>query len=175
MYEVPRGGDRVGIVAITNPDSPRLAHTPPELRFQPVEASLRTWIKAITDGSQVDKIVLVSNAGIEFDKQLAATVTGIDVIVSGNTHGQTQPLASYPLVLHGPTGQPVLLVQTVGHGRDLGRLDVTFDQHGVPKSWKGQLIQVRSTDPEDQQVKAAVASFAVAPGPATATSTQAAR
>src|SRR5256885_3215222 len=47
----------------------------------------------------------------------------------------------------------LLLVQPDAFGRSLGRLDVTFDAHGVPKTWQGDALEITEDAAEDPAVR----------------------
>lgn len=161
---IDRGGQRLGILGYSSEQIASMPGRASTVRVDPIEAALPRWIKAI-QGMGVNKIIAVSTAGLEKDKQIAAGMDGIDVIVGGNSRtlmgsklkGSSGP---YPLVAKGPKGQPVLIVHAGEHGRYLGRLDVTFDRNGVPKSWKGDPIELNQSVPEDQSVKDVVSALA---------------
>ena len=71
---------------------------------------------AALQGAGADLIVCVSHSGLDEDSALAATVPGIDVIISGHTHEKTET---------GPiTVGSTLIVQAGGYTRYLGVLDL---------------------------------------------------
>lgn len=101
----------------------------------------------------------LSHAGFGRDRDVAATVDGLDVIVAGHTHtylSNTDEEAEgpYPVVVNSPSGAPVLIVSDFTWGKYLGRLDVTFDESGVPVAWEGNPITLDASVPEDPDVLA---------------------
>ena len=54
----------------------------------------------------------------------------------------------YPEVILAGRGRNALVAQTVGFGKYLGRLDVTFDMMGHLKDWTGNPILLDKTSPE---------------------------
>lgn len=69
------------------------------------------------------------------------------------------PVGDYPTVVTNPAGHSVLVVQTNGYGRYLGRLDVTFDQDGSPLDWQGNPILLNDTYPQNEQLLALVEDY----------------
>ena len=100
------------------------------------------------------------------DVLAAARIAGIDVIigVSGKGAQAGAPPATAPQVVTGPAGKPVLLAQTASFGHYLGKLAVTFDRDGHPKTWKGDQIRLDRTVPEDPDIHAQVEAYAAALG-----------
>ena len=125
-----RGGRKIGIIGMTTEDTPTVAAPGPNVRFIKAE----TAVKPIVDRLRregVDVIIALSHLGLARDRQLAAAVEGIDVIVGGHSHTLMSntvpnPEAPYPVVAKSPRGQNVLIVQAYAYSRYLGRIDVTF-------------------------------------------------
>ncbi len=98
-------------------------------------------MKEITDQG-VNKIVLLSHVGYERDKQIAAAVDGIDVIVGGHSHtllSNTDEKAAgpYPTLVKNPAGNDVPIVTAYAYSKYLGELKVVFDDAGKVKSAAG--------------------------------------
>ena len=85
---------------------------------------------------------------------------GLDIVVGGHTNtflwdGPVPdnvgyvPAGSYPTVVKGR----VLVVQTNGYGRYLGRLDVDFDPNGNPVEWHGNPLLLNQTYAQDQALQ----------------------
>jgi 5'-nucleotidase/UDP-sugar diphosphatase len=108
----------------------------------------------------INKIVALSHAGFGRDKEVAAAVDGVDVIVAGHTNtylSNTDEDAEgpYPVVVDSPSGDPVLIVSDFTWGKYLGRLDVTFDENGVPVAWEGNPITLDASVAQAPEVLAA--------------------
>ncbi len=114
-----------------------------------------------------DIVVALDHLGLEQDRQLAAAVPGIDLIVGGHSH-TTLPRGHR---VQGPDGQSVLIAQAGEYLQWLGRVDLTLTR--TDGSWKltqsdASLIPLNSTVPEDPTVKALIARLWPATRPATA-------
>ena len=91
----------------------------------------------------IRNIVVLSHMGLALDKELAQSVDGIGVIISGDSHDKIKELAPGKSIFTSPNGSPVLIVQAGANARYMGQLDLTFDAWGrvTPES-----LQVLSTD-----------------------------
>ncbi len=169
-----RGNGRIGLIGYSTEHLIELAKPTGVVYVQRIEAALKFWINQM-QMMGVNKIIAVSHAGLARDRQVAATVAGVDVIVGSAVGAPPSPAkgapakggaaakgaaSSYPIVVKGVGGQPVLLVHAGEFGRSLGRLDVTFDAKGVPKHWTGSTIELTDADAEDPGLKDLVAALA---------------
>ncbi len=158
------GGENIGIIGITTEEVDILSSPGPNVKILPAVDALKDAVAALTDQG-VNKIIALTHVGYEVDKQLAAQVDGVDIIVGGHSHtclGDVKHSAGpYPTVVNSPSGQPVLVVQACSKLKYMGRLNVTFDDKGVPVKWDGGLIKVKDENvPEDPEVAAEVAKRA---------------
>ena len=140
------GGEKIGIIGYTTEETPSLSKSGKRVRFQPAEYVLAGAIAFLKDRG-VNKIIAVSHAGFARDKRIAATVTGIDIIVGGHTNTLLSNTARgavgpYPVVVKSPRGTPVLVVQAYAFSRYVGKLDVVFNSAGVPVKWSGDVVPV---------------------------------
>lgn len=96
----------------------------------------------------VNKIVLLSYIGYDLDKQVAAQLSGVDVVVGGDSHtllgpdalkasGVGNPAGSYPTRLTDKDGKTVCVVQAWEYAQAVGELKVTFDERGDVQSCTG--------------------------------------
>ena len=105
-------------------------------------AAIQAEVDALVSATGVDKIVLLAHMQqIGVEQQLATRLRGVDIIVAGGSNtiladandrlreGDTAG-GSYPLEFTSAVGEPVLLVNTDGDYRYLGRLVVGFDGAG---------------------------------------------
>ncbi len=107
----------------------------------------------------MNKIILVTHIGLDKDKEVAAGVSGVDVIVGGHSHSllgnaYVASVAEYPVVVNDADGSPVYIVQAGEYDTYLGRLDVTFDADGVVQSAAGDTILLSNYITPDPQIEA---------------------
>jgi len=98
----------------------------------------------------INKIIVLSHIGYDFDQQLASQVAGIDAIIGGDTHtvldstGELNNMGltvegAYPTVVNNPNGQPVYIAQAWQYARGLGVLELSFDKFGHVTEAEGNI------------------------------------
>lgn len=97
----------------------------------------------------VERIVLVTHYQYQNDVQLAARLSGVDVIVGGDSHTLLgpaslrglglEPAGDYPTLARNRDGDTVCIVQAWDHARLLGKLEVKFDSNGTVRHCRGQV------------------------------------
>ncbi|WP_319542303.1 5'-nucleotidase C-terminal domain-containing protein [uncultured Pseudodesulfovibrio sp.] len=143
------GGERIGIIGLTTKETAVISSSGKVVFADETETAKR-YVKEL-ESQGINKIILLTHVGLNADKQLAATVPGVDVIVGGHSHsllGDTDAMdalgkktdGTYPVVVKGVGGNDVYVVTAWKWGRVLGRLDVTFDDNGHVTEVKGKPI-----------------------------------
>jgi len=153
------GGEPVALIGYSTEQLIALAKPTGVIHVQPIETALKRWMAQI-EMMGINKVIAISHAGHERDREIAATIPGIDAIVSAAPDPAGGKLARYLTVHKGPGGQPVIMVQSDAYGRSLGRLELTFDGRGVPTRWSGDAIEITDASAEDPTVKAFVGQLA---------------
>lgn len=156
---IEKDGQKIGIIGLTPVDNPELASPGPNITFtQPLDAA-QAEADALT-AAGVTKIILLSHSGYEVDKELAAKLKDVDVIVGGHSHtylssNDEKAAGPYPTVVNG-----VPVVQAYAYGKYLGQLNVTFDDAGKVLSASGAPILLDAAVVEDAAVKERLAALA---------------
>jgi 2',3'-cyclic-nucleotide 2'-phosphodiesterase (5'-nucleotidase family) len=86
--------------------------------------------------SQTDLIIVLSHLGIDNDRELAASIKGVDLILGGHSHTRLES----PELVNG-----VIIAQSGSNCRNLGRLDLTIAGDTVME-FTGKLIPMLATD-----------------------------
>ena len=142
-------GVRVGVIGVITPDTPRMTigGATTGCAFEAAEAALARLVPEVE--KRADLVVVLSHLGHDEDRELAAAVPGIDVIVGGHSHTEL----AEPDVVGG-----TLIVQAGHMGKRLGRLELTVDlRTGTVARYDGRLIRVDARLPESARVRSAVA------------------
>ena len=143
------GDVRVGFLGLTAPRSAEYPQVAGWTISDPIAAAKR-WVPIAR--RECDILIAVVHLGVgEFDRKLAASVPGIDAIVSADSH----EFLRAPLLIKNPDGIEVPLVQAGEMGLYVGRLDLTFThEHDwrLTKS-EGKLLLIDNSYPEDPAVK----------------------
>jgi 5'-nucleotidase / UDP-sugar diphosphatase len=137
--------DRLAICAITTKISTEQSSSPMEDTTFDEEISAATECVAEVNELGVNKILLMTHVGYNFDLSSLATIPGVDIVVGGHSHtllaNQTK-LGGTPFTTSGPYATIVnktCVVQAWEYNRGVGSLDVEFDTNGEVVTCLGQL------------------------------------
>lgn len=159
-----RGGETIAVVGLVTDDTPQSSSPGPRVGFAAPTDVLRDAIAALGEQG-IERIVVLGHLGIRVDVELARTVAGVDAIIGGHSHtllSNSDPGAAgpYPLVVEGPDGRAVPVVQAGQHLRHLGELHLTFDETGRVAAFEGDTIRLDAAIPPDPAVAARIAELA---------------
>ena len=122
------GGEKVAILGATTPDTAEIASPGPTVSFRDPVAYLTAQVAAL-QAEGVDKIILLSaTSGVADDIAVAEAVPGIDADRrrprphAVREHGEDAP-QQYPLMVTGPDGRAVPIVQAGAYSKYLGQSD----------------------------------------------------
>ncbi len=145
---VTRDGQKIGIVGVTISQKTKNASRPDvSTMFSDEVVSTQSAIDALTSQG-VNKIIVMSHVGYEFDvTKLATKLKGVDVVVGGDSHTLLgpdsmksfglSPEGAYPTKLTDANGQPVCVVQAWQYSYVVGKLKVDFDSKGQVSACHG--------------------------------------
>ncbi len=153
------GGQKIGVIGLTPPDSATLSSPGPEVKFTD---DLVGVVQPIVDDltkQGVNKIMLLTHIGLVVDEELATKLNGVDLIVGGHSHTLLSNTSvgaegTYPVVVQDKDGKNVYIVQAGSSLKYLGRLNVVWDKDGVVMSASGDTIFLsRYITPEPEMAK----------------------
>jgi 2',3'-cyclic-nucleotide 2'-phosphodiesterase (5'-nucleotidase family) len=119
-------GLKVGIFGLLGRNAAQVAPTAAPFTFDPIATTAMAMVSELRNQDHVDLVIALSHSGINQagmgeDADLAASVPGIDVILSGHTHD-----ALTTAVTVGKT----VITQTGRYGEHLGKLALTVTRAG---------------------------------------------
>lgn len=175
---VERSGQKIGIVGLTVAVKTKTASSPDaDTTFEEeVTAAQREIDKLRNQG--INKIVLMSHIGYGSDTAIAPKLSGVDVIVGGDSHtllgpdslktvGVGTPGGAYPTRLKNKDGKNVCVVQAWEYAQVVGELKVKFDAQGdvtecsgTPHVLIGDKFTIAGKAPTDAEKKAIDADVA---------------
>ena len=138
---VQRGGQNIGLVGLTIAGKTKASSSPDaDTVFEDETVAAQREIDALR-ARGVNKIVVMSHIGYEYDKTVVARLSGVDVVVGGDSHtllgpdtlrnyGVGTPAGAYPTVLKNKDGKQVCLVHAWEYSQIVGELKVSFDAAG---------------------------------------------
>ncbi len=139
------GGQRVGYVGINIAGKTQNSSSPLDTtQFLDEIETAQAQVDLLT-AAGIDKIVLVTHIQLANDLDLASQVSGVDVIVGGDSHtllGDFGDLGlntqgEYPQRTTDADGNPVCVVQAWQFSWVVGELNVSFDENGIVSSCEG--------------------------------------
>jgi len=143
------GGIRVAFIGLVTPDTHTLSKGAAGLKFlDPIQAAKDVVVRARR--AKADVIVALTHQDMADDKQLAAAVPEIDLILGGHEH----------VPLDATVGR-TLILKTGADAVSLGRIDltVTAGRGGRRVETKWELIPVTDAIPEKPEVAAIVKQY----------------
>ena len=158
------GGERIGIVGAVTTDTPQIASPGPNITITDDIAAITAEVdKLRADG--VNKIVALTHVGYPRDKELIASIPGVDIVVGGHTHSllhNSDPDAAgpYPTMVENPGGYQVPVTQAASNSKYLGEFRVVFDEEGVVKEAAGDPLLLDKDIAPDPDVLARVRELA---------------
>ena len=141
-------GERIGVIGASTPSLGNITSTgditvlPGGGGIPALAAELQPAVDALTDDG-IDKIILLAHMQtISIEKELATLLEGVDIIVAGGSNtlladdndrllDGDSAADGYPLSFTSAADEPVLVVNTDGDYKYVGRLVVEFDDNGV--------------------------------------------
>ena len=138
---VERGGQKIGIVGLTIAGKTKASSSPDaDTTFQDEAVAAQREIDALR-AKGIDKIIVMSHIGYGYDQQVAAKLSGVDVVVGADSHtllgpdglrttGVGTPGGAYPTRIADKDGKPVCVVQAWEYAQVVGELKVSFDAKG---------------------------------------------
>jgi len=99
---------------------------------------------------RVDILIVLADTGLEGAKEIARSVSGIDVIVCSGGYEITEA----PLYVKG-----VYIVKTGSRGEHIGRLTVTLDENRAIAGAEGEVIALDSAIPENDDVTGIIDAY----------------
>lgn len=138
---VERGGQKIGIIGLTIAGKTKASSSPDaDTTFEDEATAAQREIDALR-AQGINKIVLMSHIGYDYDRQIVPRLSGVDVVVGGDSHtllgpdvlkttGVGTPGGTYPTRLTDKDGSTVCVVQAWEYAQVVGELKVQFDADG---------------------------------------------
>lgn len=144
-----RSGQKIGIVGLTIAEKTKISSRPdPDTQFEEETVAAQRAIDELLEQG-INKIVLLSHIGLENDKRILAELSGVDVVIGGDSHTLLGPdaLARYGVgssagpyaeTLSNRDGDKVCVAQAWEYAQLVGELQVSFDDQGRVTACEGR-------------------------------------
>ena len=175
---VERSGQKIGIVGLTIAGKTKASSSPDaDTTFEDEVTAAQREIDKLR-AQNINKIIVMSHVGYGYDKEIAAKLSGVDVIVGGDSHtllgpdalkttGVGTPSGAYPTRVTDKDGKNVCVVQAWEYAQVVGELKVRFDGKGevtqcsgTPHVLIGSDFTINKLPPTDAEKKAIDADVA---------------
>ncbi|MBN9655014.1 cell wall-binding repeat-containing protein [Halobacillus sp. GSS1] len=137
-------GEKIGVFGLTTEETAFLSNPGDDIEFQDYLQKAEDTVTML-EGEGVNKVVALTHIGVTYDRTLAESVDGIDVVVGAHSHTAVEETEVFN---NGEGDEPTLVVQAGEYNEYLGDLQVTFDDQGVLQEWDGQLIDIEASEVE---------------------------
>ncbi|MFJ7825441.1 bifunctional metallophosphatase/5'-nucleotidase [Psychrobacillus sp. NPDC096623] len=141
-------GEKVGLFGLTTAETKDIS-SPGKVTFNDYVKAAQKMVDEF-EKQGINKVIAVTHLGYDDnpaydnDLQLAAKVSGIDVIVGGHSHTKLEKPVVVDKDLTGKAKDPTVIVQAYQYSEFLGTLDVEFDKSGKVIEHAGELINVNA-------------------------------
>ncbi len=145
-YVEEKNGHKYGIIGISPPDLyARIGKNTAqkEVKVDDYEKTLKDVQQQVDEFQKqgINKIIVLSHCGLEKDKQLAKTVTGIDVILGAHTHELIEGVTENENLFYSKSGEPVIITEAGKDGEYMGVLNLEFNKDGVITKVQNNIIK----------------------------------
>lgn len=150
-----RGGRRIGVIGIDVARKTKASSNPDAgTAFLDEAETAQAQVDLLT-GQGVDIIILLTHIGYRADLELARSLTGVDLIVGGDSHtllGEEfaafglAPAGPYPTVVDNRHGERVCVAQAWQYTWVIGVLDASFDDAGRVTGCSGRPVLLVGDD-----------------------------
>jgi NAD pyrophosphatase/5'-nucleotidase NadN len=158
-------GKKVGVIGIDIVGKTKNSSNPSDtITFLNEIETAQKYIDELKDNG-VDRVVLLTHQGYDYDLAMASQLSGVDVIVGGDSHsllgdfsklGLSSVSNDYPTKVSDKDGNKVCVVQAWEYGHILGDLDVVFNKDGEVIDCSGTPRLLVGTDSIDENLLSTV-------------------
>ena len=142
---IEKNGLDIGIIGIDVVNKTMISSSPdPTTQFLGEKETAQRYINELKSKG-IDHIILLTHFQYKNDLDLAKDLTGVDIIVGGDSHSLLGDFSEiglnsqgpYPTVVKNNDGNSVCVVQAWQYSQIVGELNVEFDESGNVKSCEG--------------------------------------
>lgn len=140
-------GEKVGIIGIDIAGKTKNSSNPSaEIVFNDEVNTTQHYINLLKTDHNITKIILLSHVGLDNDKAFVKELSGVDVVIGGDSHslmgnfkkvGLTSHDNSYPYKTTDKDGNMVCIGHAWQYGYAIGNMNVSFDENGTVKGCDG--------------------------------------
>ncbi len=134
VIEKPNG-EKYGLIGIQPPDMTSRIRDKEVLEGVTIDDKEQTKVELQQEVNQlrakgINKIILLSHGGNTLEKEIAQSISGIDVILGGHSHDLIRGIKEGENLFYSPEGEPVVITQAGRDGNNFGVLNLEFNDKG---------------------------------------------
>ena len=158
------GDEKIAIIGAVAEDTGETSSPSDAVLFMDAVLYLNDAVERVK-AEGATKIIALTHTGLARDKEIAAQVDGLDLIVGGHSHTlmhneDEKAESPYPVMVTNPSGKDVPIVHAYAYSKYLGEIKVVFDDDGNLKSATGQPILIDSQFKPDPAMVARIKELA---------------
>ena len=148
LNHLPQDKNIVAVFGLALDDMPNIAPNTGDLKFNNMVESAQATVDML-QGKGIHNIIALTHVGNAIDRDIAAKVNGIDLIIGGHSHTLLgdftniglQNSGPYAEMIQNPNGESATcIVQAGEYAQAIGELKVSFDHQGQVTSCSGTNI-----------------------------------
>lgn len=150
----------LAVIGVTTDTVPSISSPGPGTKFTNAIDAVQSTIHHIRNTTNITRIAAITHIGYEADKALAASTSGLQLIMGGHSH---TPLGDfegaegpYPTIATNVDGDDVFIVTAYRWGEYLGYIDVTYDPSGKILAYHGAPIHLTNTTAQAPALQAQI-------------------
>ncbi len=145
-------GEKYGLIGLQPPDMNSRIKDKKHLEGITIDDYEQTKIELQQEVNKLkaqglNKIILLSHTGNKFEKEIAQTVSGIDVILGGHSHDLIYDVVQGENLFYSPEGEPVVITQAGRDGNHFGVLNLEFNDKGQITYVQNNVIETNTHAP----------------------------
>ncbi|KAF1953119.1 Metallo-dependent phosphatase [Byssothecium circinans] len=150
----------LAIIGVTTDTTPGISKPGKETTFSNAVEAVQNAIDEIRSTTNITRIAAITHIGYDKDQELAAAVSGLQLIMGGHSHTLLGDMAGaagkYPTIVKNKDGDEVFIVTAYRWGEYVGYIDVTYDENGKILAYHGAPQHLTNTTKQDEGLQAQI-------------------
>ena len=128
-------GNKYGVIGVSPVDFMEHTKKPEEisqLHVDDIDSTINEIQLDINEmkKNKVNKIILLSHLGIDYEQYIAQNINDIDIILGGHTHTLFKDMKEGQNLFRSPKGEPVVILQSGKDGQYVNVPNIRFNEYG---------------------------------------------
>ncbi|CAI6331949.1 unnamed protein product [Periconia digitata] len=150
----------LAVIGVTTETTPGISKPSNLTTFSDSIEAVQNAIDEIKATTNITRIAAITHIGYDKDKELAAAVSGLQLIMGGHSHTLLGDMegaeGDYPTIVQNKDGDEVFIVTAYRWGEYVGYIDVTYDVNGKILAYHGAPHHMTNTTKYDETLQAQI-------------------